>query len=78
MYEVILPKFEPNTEEALIKEWLKKEGDHVKKDNPLFLMETIKAVIEVPSECEGILKKIIVKEGKTVPVLSVIALIEEK
>lgn len=78
MYEIIAPKIEANTEDVVIKEWLKKEGDSVKKEEPLFLMETIKAVIEVPSECRGVLKKILVKEGESVPVLSVVAVIEEK
>ncbi|HLC98025.1 MAG TPA: biotin/lipoyl-containing protein [Candidatus Nanoarchaeia archaeon] len=75
MYTIILPKIEPNTEEATIVEWLKKEGDFVKKGEPLYVIETSKAAIEVEAEETGTLRKILVPEGKTVAVLSVLGVI---
>lgn len=75
MYEIIMPKIEANTEEAKISEWLKKEGDEVKKGETIFMMETVKAVIEVESEASGILRKILVSVDETVPVLTVVALV---
>ncbi|MBI1968529.1 E3 binding domain-containing protein [Candidatus Woesearchaeota archaeon] len=78
MYTIILPKIEPNTEEATIVEWLKKEGDLVKKGEALFVIETSKAAIEVEAEETGTLRKIMVPEGKTVPVLSVLGVLGSK
>lgn len=75
MYEVILPKIEANTNEAMISEWLKKEGDEVKKGEPLFVVETAKAVIEVEAEASGVLRKILVPEKQTVPILTVVGII---
>lgn len=78
MFKVIIPKIEANTEEVTLVKWLKKENDIVKKGEPLFSIETAKAVIDVEAEESGILKKILVQEGESVPVLTVVAFIEGK
>lgn len=72
---VILPKLGQATEESTIVKWRKQEGDTVKKGDILFEMETDKAVLEAESFFEGTLLKILVKEGVTVPVNTVVAYI---
>ncbi len=78
IHPLILPKIEPNMEEAMITEWCKKEDDPVQKGEILFNMETAKAIIEVEAEYSGYLRKIIVGPGKNVPVLSIVGFIGDK
>lgn len=63
-------------EEGRIVAWLKKEGDNVERGENLLEVETDKAVMEVESTVTGVLKKILVPEGETVPVNETLALIE--
>jgi pyruvate dehydrogenase E2 component (dihydrolipoamide acetyltransferase) len=72
---VILPKLGQATEESTIVKWLKKEGEPVRKGDILFEMETDKAVLEAESFFAGTLLKILVPEGSTVPVNTVVAYI---
>lgn len=72
---VILPKLGQQTEESTIVKWHKKEGDAVKKGDVLFEMETDKAVLEAESFFEGTLLKILIAEGITVPVNTVVGYI---
>ena len=72
---VLLPKLGQTVEEAAIVSWHKKEGDAVKKGDVLFEIETDKAVLEAESFFDGTLLKVLVKEGITVPVQSVVAYI---
>ena len=74
--EVRLPKAGASMEVGTIVEWLKREGDVVKKGEPLFQMETDKAVTEVESPAGGVLKSILHGKGDKVPVGEVVALIE--
>ena len=76
--EVILPKLGQTMEEGAIVEWFKKEGDPVKRGEVLFTVESDKAVLEVEATARGFLRKILVPEGKTVPVLTPVALITRK
>ncbi len=69
---VIFPKLGQTMEEGAIVKWLKKEGDPVKKGDILFEIETDKANLEVESFFEGVLLKIYVREGITVPVNTVV------
>jgi len=73
--EVILPKLGQTMEEGTIVEWLKKEGDPVKRGDLLFTFESDKATLEVEATARGFLRKILVSVGETVPVLTVVALI---
>src|SRR5438270_2455698 len=60
-------------EEGTVAEWLKHEGDTVAKDEPLMTVEMDKGTQEVPSPVAGVLRRIIVQAGTTVPVKAVIA-----
>ena len=69
---VIFPKLGQTMEEGAIVKWLKKEGDPVTKGDILFEIETDKANLEVESFFEGVLLKIYVREGLTVPVNTIV------
>ena len=73
--EVIMPKLGQTMEEGAIVEWVKKEDEQVKRGDLLFTVESDKAVLEVEATARGFLRKILVPEGQTVPVLTVVALI---
>ena len=73
--EVILPKLGQTMEEGTIVEWLKQEGDEVRRGEILFTVESDKATLEAESPGRGILRKILVPGGETVPVLTVVGVI---
>jgi len=77
-YEVILPKLGQTVEEGRIVEWCKQEGDAVDRGDVLFTVETDKAVLDVEATRRGFLRKILVGEGETRPVLTVVGLITRK
>lgn len=77
MYEVILPRIDPDMEEGIVSKWYKSVGDCVKKGEPLFMLETEKVTFDVESPITGILKEILVPEGTKVKVGTTVALIEE-
>jgi 2-oxoglutarate dehydrogenase E2 component (dihydrolipoamide succinyltransferase) len=62
--------------EGTITKWLKKPGDKVERDEPLFEISTDKVDAEIPSPSAGVLKEIKVKEGQTVPINTVVATID--
>jgi pyruvate dehydrogenase E2 component (dihydrolipoamide acetyltransferase) len=72
--EVILPKLGQTMDDGTIVEWLKEEGNPIQRGEVLFTTESDKATLEVESPAKGFLRKILVREGETVPVLSVVAL----
>ncbi len=72
---IILPQLGQTMEEGTVEKWHKKEGDTVKKGEILFDLTTDKATLEVESFAEGVLKKILVSEGETVPVNSLVAVV---
>ncbi|HET8838170.1 MAG TPA: pyruvate dehydrogenase complex dihydrolipoamide acetyltransferase [Flavobacteriaceae bacterium] len=79
MAEVInMPRLSDTMEEGTVAKWLKKEGDEVKEGDILAEIETDKATMEFESFYEGTLLKIGVKEGETVPVDSLLAIIGEE
>ncbi|MBS3764027.1 MAG: 2-oxo acid dehydrogenase subunit E2 [Planctomycetes bacterium] len=78
LQEVLLPQLGQTMEEGTIEKWHKKEGDKVKKGEVLFELTTDKATLEVESFADGLLKKILVEEGKTVPVNELVAIIGEE
>ncbi len=71
--KVLMPKLEQTQDEGIVAKWHKEEGDPVAKGEVLLEVETDKAVVEVESEHEGVLRKVVVPEGTKVPVLSLIA-----
>ena len=72
--EIILPKLGQTMEDGAIVEWLKLEGDEIKRGDVLFTVESDKATLEVEASSRGFLRKILVPAGKTVTVLSAVAL----
>jgi pyruvate dehydrogenase E2 component (dihydrolipoamide acetyltransferase) len=76
--EIILPKLGQTMEEGAIVEWLKKEGDEIKRGEVLFTVESDKAVLEVESTARGFLRRILVPAGQTVPVLTAVAIMTRK
>ena len=69
----IMPKFDMDQEQATIVSWSKKEGDFVKFEETVLVVETDKVAIDVPAPATGILAGIRFKEGDVVPVTTVIA-----
>ncbi|MEC7877338.1 MAG: dihydrolipoamide acetyltransferase family protein [Bacteroidota bacterium] len=79
MAEIIrMPKMSDTMEEGVIAEWLKKVGDEVKSGDVLAEVETDKATMELESYDDGVLLHIGVKNGDSVPVNGVIAIIGDK
>ena len=72
---VIMPQMGESIAEGTIVRWIKKVGDQVDRDEPLFEISTDKVDAEIPSPAAGRLAEIMVKEGETVPVNSVVAVI---
>src|SRR3954470_9795287 len=75
--EIKVPAMGESVTEATIARWLKREGDAVKKDEPLVELETDKVSVEVPSPAAGGLEPIIVQQGGTVGVGSVLGAVAE-
>src|ERR1051326_7459920 len=73
--QVVMPKLSPTMEEGQLSRWLKKEGDKVSVGEPIAEVDTDKATMEAQALAEGVLRKIIVPEGETVPLGAVIAII---
>ena len=72
---VVMPQMGESIAEGTIVRWIKKIGDNVDRDEPLFEISTDKVDAEIPSPSAGVLTEIKVKEGETVPVNSVVAVI---
>ena len=72
---VVMPQMGESIAEGTIVRWIKKVGDDVDRDEPLFEISTDKVDAEIPSPVSGRLAEIRVKEGETVPVNSVVAII---
>ncbi|MGV3721369.1 MAG: dihydrolipoamide acetyltransferase family protein, partial [Actinomycetota bacterium] len=77
MPELVMPKMGDSMEEGTLLSWLKKEGDQVAEQEVVAEIQTEKATIEIPSVEAGILTKILVQEGETVPVGTPIAVVGE-
>ncbi len=69
--DIKVPSVGESVQEAVLAEWLKEDGDFVEKEELLFVIETDKVTMEVPSEAEGVLE-ILVSEGETVPIGEVV------
>ncbi len=75
--DVIMPQMGESIFEGTITKWLKKPGETVQRDEPLFEISTDKVDAEIPSPAAGVLKEIKVAEGTTVQVNSVVGVIDE-
>jgi 2-oxoglutarate dehydrogenase E2 component (dihydrolipoamide succinyltransferase) len=74
--DVIMPQMGESIAEGTITRWLKKVGEKVGRDEPLFEISTDKVDAEIPSPAEGTLVEIVHQEGETVPVNEVVAYLE--
>ena len=72
---VVMPQMGESIAEGTIVRWIKKVGETVDRDEPLFEISTDKVDAEIPSPGAGVLTEIKVKEGETVPVNAVVAVI---
>ncbi|HEX8070976.1 MAG TPA: pyruvate dehydrogenase complex dihydrolipoamide acetyltransferase [Pyrinomonadaceae bacterium] len=75
--QVVMPKLSPTMEEGQLARWLKNEGDRVSTGEPLAEIDTDKATMEAQALATGVLRKILVPAGTTVPLGQVIAIIGE-
>jgi 2-oxoglutarate dehydrogenase E2 component (dihydrolipoamide succinyltransferase) len=77
MIDVVMPQMGESIVEGTLTKWLKKAGERVERDEPLFEISTDKVDTEIPAPAAGVLKEIVVEEGKTVAVSTVVARIDE-
>ena len=77
MTDVVMPQMGESIVEGTLTKWLKKPGEHVDRDEPLFEISTDKVDTEIPSPTAGTLSEVLVEEGKTVSINTVVARIEE-
>jgi pyruvate dehydrogenase E2 component (dihydrolipoamide acetyltransferase) len=73
---VIMPQMGESVAEGTVTKWLKKVGDRVERDDPLFEITTDKVDAEIPSPAAGVLTQILVKENETVAVNTVVGVID--
>jgi len=73
--DVVMPQMGESIAEGTIVRWIKKVGESVERDEPLFEISTDKVDAEIPSPVAGVVTEIRAKEGETVPVNSVVAVI---
>ena len=74
--DVLMPQMGESIAEGTLSKWLKKIGDPVKRDEPLFEISTDKVDAEIPAPTAGVLAEIKVQEGQTVQEGDVVALLE--
>ena len=74
--DVRMPQMGESIFEGTITKWLKKPGDRIERDEPLFEISTDKVDAEIPAPSAGVLKEIKVAEGQTVPIQTVVAVID--
>lgn len=74
--DVVMPQMGESIAEGTLSRWLKKVGDSVKRDEPIFEISTDKVDAEIPAASNGVLVEILVQEGQTVAVQTVVARLE--
>ena len=77
MTDVVMPQMGESIVEGTLTRWLKKPGERIERDEPLFEISTDKVDTEIPSPAAGTLSEILVEEGKTVGINTVVARIDE-
>jgi len=75
--DIKVPAMGESVTEATVARWFKKEGDTVKRDEPLLELETDKVTVEVPSPADGAIESISVQQGATVTVGAILGAIAE-
>ena len=74
--DIVMPQMGESIAEGTLSKWLKKVGDQVKRDEPIFEISTDKVDAEIPAPSTGVITEILVTEGQTVPVSTVVARLE--
>ena len=77
MTDIVMPQMGESIVEGTLTKWLKKKGDRVERDEPLFEISTDKVDTEIPAPAAGILSEVLVEEGKTVAISTVVGKIDE-
>src|SRR5690242_11346011 len=77
MTDIVMPQMGESIVEGTLTKWLKKPGDKVERDEPLFEISTDKVDTEIPSPAAGTLAEILVEEGKTVGINTVVGRISD-
>ena len=77
MTDVVMPQMGESIVEGTLTKWLKKPGERVERDEPLFEISTDKVDTEIPAPAAGTLAEIVVEEGQTVGINTVVARIDE-
>src|SRR4051812_27662496 len=77
MIDVVMPQMGESIVEGTLTKWLKGTGEHVERDEPLFEISTDKVDTEIPSPGAGVLQELLVEEGKTVAINTIVARINE-
>ena len=77
MIDVVMPQMGESIVEGTLTKWLKKPGETVERDEPLFEISTDKVDTEIPSPAAGTLAEMLVEEGKTVGINTVVAAISD-
>src|SRR5260370_39551063 len=77
MTDVVMPQMGESIVEGTLTKWLKKPGDHVDRDEPLFEISTDKVDTEIPAPVAGTLAEVLVEEGKTVGINTVVGRIDD-
>lgn len=77
MTDVVMPQMGESIVEGTLTKWLKKVGDRVERDEPLFEISTDKVDSEIPAPASGVLSEVLVEEGATVSINTVVARIGE-
>jgi 2-oxoglutarate dehydrogenase E2 component (dihydrolipoamide succinyltransferase) len=73
MIDIVMPRIGKGVESGTLVKWLKRAGEPVGRDESLFEMSTKHVDCEVPSPVEGILAEVLVREGSTVDIHTVVA-----
>src|ERR1700677_4626969 len=73
MTDVVMPQMGESIVEGTLTRWLKKPGDRVERDEPLFEISTDKVDTEIPSPAAGVLSEVLVQEGATVAIKTIVA-----
>src|SRR5689334_15061834 len=74
--DIVMPQMGESIVEGTITKWLKKPGEKIERDEPLFEISTDKVDAEIPAPAAGVLKEIKVTAGQTVPVQTIVAVID--
>src|SRR6476619_3403175 len=74
---IVMPQLSPTMEEGVLAKWTKKEGDKIAPGDVIAEVETDKANMDFPLEDEGVLLKLLVKEGHTIKLGAPVAILGE-